>query len=187
VLLRPSVAPERWPRLTTLAAAAICKAVMTCVPLRPTIKWPNDLHIGTRKVCGLLAETYTSSTGPFLVLGIGLNVNTLNFSIDLHHIATSLLQQMPANIHWIERESLAAAVLKELTLAMACWDEDYNEVLGYVRERSLLLGKSIRAVVNGAPVFGRAVDLNGEGHLILELPDGSSQTLTSAAEVRLVG
>ncbi len=186
VLLRPRVAAELWPRLTTLAAAAICRAISTCVPLRPTIKWPNDIHIGARKVCGLLAETYTSAEGPFLVLGIGLNVNTLNFSIDLHHIATSLLQQMPANISWIERESIAAAVLLELTIALEAWDDGYAETMSYVRERSLLLGKNVRALVNGSPVFGRALDLNIEGHLMLELANGETQVLTSAAEVRLV-
>lgn len=184
LLLRPAVKAEHWPRLTTLAALAVCKAIEATLPLIPKIKWPNDIYLGSRKVCGLLAETFTSSSGPFLVLGIGLNVNAIAFAPELHGIATSLLRELPATLKEIDREVIATAVLNELSTAMKSWDEDYHEAVAEVRLRSLLIGRHIRARVNEQEIHGRVIDLNQEGHLVLQLADGSRQALSSAAEVR---
>ncbi len=187
VVLRPSMPMELWPRLTTLAALAICRAVEAMLPLRCGIKWPNDIHLAGRKVCGLLAETFVGPEGSFLVLGIGLNVNNTSFPPELQAIATSLLRELPATIREVEREPLAAAILNELQSLMGLWQYDFHEIISQVRARSVLVGKNIRALVNDQPIHGRVLDLNHEGHLVLRLADGSSMTLSSAAEVRADG
>jgi BirA family biotin operon repressor/biotin-[acetyl-CoA-carboxylase] ligase len=184
VLLRPAVAMELWPRFTTLAALAVCEAIETMLPLHPMIKWPNDIYLGQRKVCGLLAETGTSPDGMFLVLGIGLNVNATSFAPELADTATSLIRELPAKIREIDREALAALLLDALDRCFAHCEHDYSQVLEQVRARSLLIGKSIRARVNESVIHGRVLDLNHEGHIVLELLDGSTQVLSSAAEVR---
>jgi BirA family biotin operon repressor/biotin-[acetyl-CoA-carboxylase] ligase len=184
ILLRPEIKLEHWPRLTTMAALSVCKAIEATLPLIPKIKWPNDIYLADRKVCGLLAETFVSATGPFLVLGIGLNVNAISFAPELHGIATSLLRELPATLREIDREVIAAAMLNELNEVMTLWDSGYQEVISEVRARSLLTGRNIRAKVNGQEIHGRVIDLNHEGHLVLQLADGSSQALSSAAEVR---
>lgn len=186
VLLRPTQPIELWPRITTLAALAICRAIEAVVPLKPAIKWPNDIYIGSRKVAGLLAETFVGPGGAYLVLGIGLNVNTMTFPEELQGIATSLLRELPAHILELDREVLAAALLGELGNAMAQWDEAFTEAVAEVRARSLLLGRQVRALVDGQEVAGKVLDLNHEGHLVLQLNDGSSLALSSAADVRQV-
>ncbi len=186
VLLRPDQPVERWPRITTLAALAICRAIEAVVPLKPAIKWPNDIYIGSRKVSGLLAETFVGPGGAFLVLGIGLNVNTMAFPEELQGIATSLLRELPAHILELDREVLAAALLGELGNAMALWDDAFTEAVAEVRSRSQLLGRQVRAIVEGQEVAGKVLDLNHEGHLVLQLNDGSSMSLSSAADVRQV-
>jgi BirA family transcriptional regulator, biotin operon repressor / biotin---[acetyl-CoA-carboxylase] ligase len=185
LLLRPKLPMTLWPRLTTLAALAICRAVESMLPLRPAIKWPNDVYAGSRKVGGLLAETFTGPEGAFLVLGIGLNVNAQTFAAELAGSATSLLQQMPASVQWIQREELAVLILLELHKWMGCWGDGYGAVLDEVRQRSLLLNRQIEATVDGKRVGGRATGLNEEGHLIVELGDGSQIEWSSAVEVRL--
>jgi BirA family biotin operon repressor/biotin-[acetyl-CoA-carboxylase] ligase len=184
LLLRPTLPMELWPRLTTIAALAVCRAVESLLPVRLGIKWPNDIHLTGRKVCGLLAETYAASEGNFLVLGIGLNVNSTAFPPELEGIATSLLRELPQPIRELEREPLAAALLNELSALMELWEHDFHEVIEQVRPRSLLIGRNIRALVTDAPIHGRVLDLNHEGHLVLRLADGASMTLSSAAEVR---
>jgi BirA family biotin operon repressor/biotin-[acetyl-CoA-carboxylase] ligase len=187
VLLRPTVPSHLWPRLTTLAALAICRGVESFLPLHPAIKWPNDVYLGFRKVAGLLAETFTGADGQsFLVLGIGLNVNSLSFPPELSGLATSLLQQTPATVQWIPREELAACILAELHKWMDCWDQSYAIALEEVRPRSLLLGQRISALVDGQRIEAKAVELTEEGHLVIETSDGLKQTLSSAVEVRLV-
>lgn len=185
LLLKPAAPLEKWPRITTLAALAICKAIEAELPLQPRIKWPNDVYLHDLKVSGLLAETVSTPTGMLLVLGIGLNVNTSDFPSDLP--ATSLLKQLSSPlIHEIDRNALASRVLETLHAEFQRLDDDFSTAVAEVRERSWLLGKQIRAKAPPGEVFGRVLDLNEEGHLILELANGSNHTLTSADEVRWI-
>ncbi len=183
LLLRPEAPFELWPRITTLAALAISKAIEAELPLQPRIKWPNDLYLSDRKVSGLLAETVSTRAGMLLVLGIGLNVNAREFAPGI--VATSLLNELksPA-LPELDRNALAQRLLAALHSEFQRLDADFSSAIAEVRERSWLLGKQIRATVEGREIFGRALDLNEEGHLILALPDGSTRTLTSAEEVR---
>ncbi len=187
LLLRPEAPPVRWPRLTTLAALAVCRAVEAVLPLRPLIKWPNDLHLGGRKLAGLLAETVSAPDGMTLVLGIGLNVNSREFPPALDGLATSLLRELPAT--WtlaLDRHELGLALLTELHRQLSRLEDGYAEALHEVRARSLLLGRQIRARHQGVEVFGRAVDLDEEGRLRLERADGATLLLDSAENVRQV-
>ena len=185
LLLKPAAPVEKWPRITTLAALAICKAIEAELPLQPRIKWPNDIYLNDRKVSGLLAETFSVRTGIHLVLGIGLNVNSLDFPVDLS--ATSLfLQLQPASIPEIDRNPLANGLLAALHTEFQRIDDDFSAAIAEVRGLSWLIGRQIRARAPQGEVYGRVIDLNEEGHLILEFPDGSTQTLTSADEVRRV-
>lgn len=185
LLLQPAAPLEKWPRITTLAALAICKAIEAELPLQPRIKWPNDVYLNDQKISGLLAETVATTSGLMLVVGIGLNVNTLTFPADLP--ATSLLKQLasPA-LHEIDRNSLASGLLAALHAEFQRIENDFSAAVAEVRDRSWLLGRQIRAQAPQGEVFGRVLDLNEEGHLILQFPDGSTHTLTSADEVRRV-
>ncbi len=187
LLLRPEAPPVLWPRLTTLAALAVCRAVEAVLPLQPRIKWPNDLYLGSRKLAGLLAETVSAPGKMTLVLGIGLNVNSREFPPGLDGIATSLVRELPAT--WtlaLDRHELALALLGELHAQLPRLDDGFTEALHEVRARSLLLGRQIRARHQGVEVFGRAVDLDDEGRLRLERADGGTLLLDSAENVRQV-
>jgi BirA family biotin operon repressor/biotin-[acetyl-CoA-carboxylase] ligase len=183
LLLKPAAPMENWPRITTLAALAICKAIEAELPLQPRIKWPNDIYLSDRKVSGLLAETVSTRDGMRIVLGIGLNVNALDFPPDLH--ATSLLKELqPVSIRELDRNSLANRLLNSLHAEFVRIDDDFPAAIAEVRERSWLIGRQIRCRAEGREVHGRVLDLNVEGHLMLALPDGSALTLTSAEEIR---
>lgn len=185
LLLKPQASLEKWPRITTLAALAICKAIEAELPLQPRIKWPNDIYLGDLKTSGLLAETVTTPSGLVLVLGIGLNVNTLDFPPDLS--ATSLLQKLASPVlREIDRNTLAKRLLECLHAEFQRLDDDYSQAIAEVRERSWLLHRQIRAQTAQGEVFGRVLDLDEEGHLLLQLADGSVQTLASADHVRAV-
>lgn len=186
LLLKPEAPLEKWPRITTLAALGICKAIEAELPLQPRIKWPNDIYLSDRKVSGLLAETVTTREGMRIVLGIGLNVNALDFPPELN--ATSLLRALASPVlHEIDRNALGCRLLSALHAEFICIDDDYSSAISEVRERSWLIGRQIRCRMEGRPMHGRVLDLNEEGHLILSLPDGSTLTLTSAEEVRDIG
>lgn len=184
MLLQPNAPLEKWARLTTLAALAICKAIEAELPLRPRIKWPNDIYLSDRKISGLLAETVSGNRhGTRLILGIGLNVNTLEFPPGV--TATSLLDELhsPA-LAELDRNALAHRLLESLHEQFQRVDDAFSGAIAEVRERSWLIGRQIRARTPRGEVFGRVLDLTEEGHLVLEFPDGSTHTLSSADEVR---
>ena len=183
MLLRPETPLEKWPRITTLAALALCKAIEAELPLQPRIKWPNDIYLRDRKISGLLAETVSVRGSLVLVLGIGLNVNTLDFPPEI--TGTSLLKEVlsPA-LPELDRNVLAAGLLEALHAEFQRLEDDFSGAVAEVRSRSWLIGRQIRAKAPQGEVFGRVLDLTEEGHLVLEFADGSTHTLTSADEVR---
>lgn len=183
MLLQPEAPFERWPRMTTLAALGICKAIEAELPLQPRIKWPNDVYLQDRKISGLLAETITLRGSMRMVLGIGLNVNTVEFPPEIP--ATSLLRELHSpSLAGLDRNALAARLLEALHAEFQRLENDFSSVIGEVRSRSWLIGRQIRAKAPQGEIFGRVLDLTEEGHLVLEFPDGSTHTLTSAEEVR---
>lgn len=188
ILLRPVEPVALWPRLTTLAALAICRAIEEELPLQPQVKWPNDIYIQGRKVSGLLAEVVTTPNGMALILGIGLNVNSREFPSELAETATSLIHALPAGIlvRELDRQQIALRLLQELANELPHLSHNFADSIAEVRQRSWLLGKQIRATVEGQEIYGRAQDINQEGHLILALADGNLRTLTSAEGVRQV-
>lgn len=183
LLLKPEAPMEKWPRITTLAALAICKTIEAELPLQPRIKWPNDVYLSDHKVSGLLAETASTRDGMRIVLGIGLNVNTCDFPPELR--ATSLLRDLASSVvSELDRNAVAHRLLSSLHAEFAHIEDDYPAAIAEVRERSWLTGRQIRCRAEGREVHGRVLDLNEEGHLMLALPDGGSVTLTSAEEIR---
>ena len=118
-----------------------------------------------------------------IILGIGLNVNARDFPPDIH--ATSLLRELASPVvSELDRNALAHRLLASLHTEFRCLDGEFSAAIAEVRERSWLIGRQIRARAPQGESFGRVPDLNEQGHLILEFPDGSSPTLTSADDIR---
>lgn len=183
LLLHPAAPLEKWPRITTLAALAICKAIEAELPLHPRIKWPNDIYLSDRKISGLLAETVSARDGMLIILGIGLNVNARDFPPEIH--ATSLLRELDSPVlSELDRNAIARRLLSSLHTEFGRLEDDFPSAIAEVRERSWLTGRQIRCRAEGRELHGRVLDLNEEGHLLLALPDGGSLTLTSAEEIR---
>ncbi len=188
VALRPPADFCQWARATTLAAVAVCESIEAETPLQPSIKWPNDVFIGNRKVAGLLAETCSFGEKSQLVLGIGLNVNSESFPGGVGATATSLRMELGSRAaRPLDREGMAIRLLHRLQVRLGEIDDGFESALREARIRSWLFGKQVRARVRDAWVHGRGIDLDREGGLILELADGSRTTLISADEVRLTG
>jgi BirA family biotin operon repressor/biotin-[acetyl-CoA-carboxylase] ligase len=122
ILLRPNLAPAHSARLTTWAAQSVAATILRELSLAATVKPPNDVHIGGRKVAGVLVEMRAQPGRPHLAIaGIGVNVSQAagDFSPALRTTATSLAlaAQRP-----VSRQDFAAALLRELdeTYRAAC-------------------------------------------------------------------
>ena len=116
VLLRPAVDQARLPELSLVAGRAVAEAITDVTGIEPTIKFPNDVLVGGRKVAGILAE---SSEGR-VVLGIGLNVNQGHEELpeDTQTEPTSLRVELGERV---SRATLLAAILLQLERAYDDW------------------------------------------------------------------
>jgi BirA family transcriptional regulator, biotin operon repressor / biotin---[acetyl-CoA-carboxylase] ligase len=109
VILRPQIAPEHLPRLTIAGSVAVVGAFPSEIYPRVALKWPNDVLIGGRKVCGVLAEAnWQGDDLPAVILGIGINVRADFSGSELGDSATSLEPELGRRI---DRLALLAALL----------------------------------------------------------------------------
>lgn len=175
VLLRPQPGTDTG-RITSCAAVAVARAIERLCPLRVQIKWVNDLFVGGRKVCGILAEGGIDPANGalrYVVLGIGIDVAAQSFPPPLDAVATTLENEGAA----VEPDALAAAVLEE-------WERAYAAIgdgawLDESRRRSLILGRTVTVERGSERFCGTADAIDGEGHLHVITPDGRTAVLSS--------
>jgi BirA family biotin operon repressor/biotin-[acetyl-CoA-carboxylase] ligase len=90
MILRPRLEISAWPLITLMAALAVSDALIKACDLRADIKWPNDVCVAERKLCGILAETAETETGMAAILGIGINLNEKRLPPDIRERAVSV-------------------------------------------------------------------------------------------------
>ena len=173
VLLRPALRPQAATRLTVAAATALARALRREVPLRPEIKWPNDLMIHGRKVAGVLTELSGElDTVRHVILGIGINANLDREDLPpaLHTTATSLKLELGRSI---DRASLASALLQELDAAYACVTDDRFAILADEwSNQCTTLGRDVSVLSGNRRIIGRAESLDSEGALLVRTQFG---------------
>jgi BirA family biotin operon repressor/biotin-[acetyl-CoA-carboxylase] ligase len=154
VVLRPPLPPSDALIFSLAAALAVRAAVAEIAPqLLADLKWPNDLLLGGKKFCGILTEMTSEATRVrYLVVGIGVNVNQLQFPAELSEAATSL--RIETRTEW-SRVELCAALLKSL-------DREYRDLLEDSDPRSAILHRFEEA---SSSVRGRQVSIEGDGSL----------------------
>lgn len=165
------------PRLTIVAGVAVHEAVSALLAGRgtPEIKWPNDLIVGTRKLCGILCE----SRGGLTAVGIGLNVNGRQWPSELKGRATSLAEVLGAPL---DRDEVLGGLVRALETWFAVFSE---QGFGPVRERFLahgmLKGHEL-ATEQGLPCT--ILDMNGEGHLIIDISGSPHEVVSGTIIVK---
>ena len=181
VVLRPKLSPSEVLVLSLAAGLAVRRAIeQVDARMKVDLKWPNDLLIGGRKVCGILTEMNAEATRVrHIVVGIGINVNQITFPPELQNQATSL--RMETGTEW-SRVELAGALLKSL-------DQEYRAFLGLPDARKLILqrfggqsswvrGKPVRVEENGSTVEGITEGLDDRGFLLVRTSQGVRTVLS---------
>jgi BirA family biotin operon repressor/biotin-[acetyl-CoA-carboxylase] ligase len=178
VILRIRMPYERICFLSGMVAVAVAEAIGHQMGLQALIKWPNDILVNNKKVCGILveAETPTGKESYFLA-GIGLNVNLTNKEIQKEVIypATSLLLESG---HLVDRIAMATAVIQQLdNWYKLLKDGNYQRIKETWVRLSPIIGQRARVEEEGAEYTGRIIDLSTTGGVIMELDSGPKKTL----------
>lgn len=186
-LWTPQGDPETVSQLTAWVAVAVTEALKKAANLDADIKWPNDIQIQGKKLCGILTElTLDPQTQALrhVVVGIGINLTQTaqDFGPELASIATSLAQ---AGIS-VSRENLAAALLDELDALAAAFPRQRKAYLAKYRQQCVTLGQEITIFHPAGVQDATALDVDDAFALLVRLPDGSIRRVTSGeVSVRL--
>lgn len=181
MVLRPALAPQEVAPITAWVAVATAKAVEDVTGLRPGVKWPNDLILSGRKLCGILTElALVGETGEldYLVVGIGVNLSQTqeDWGPELGQIAISLGQALPEPPR---RDAMAQALLRRLDELRRDFPSHARPYLDYYREHCVNLGKTVRIIGVNGEEEGFADGVSDTFALLLQMPDGSRRALTS--------
>ncbi|HHY83689.1 MAG TPA: biotin--[acetyl-CoA-carboxylase] ligase [Clostridiales bacterium] len=179
LILRPSFPPRFAPRITVIAALAAVKAISSITGLDAAIKWPNDIIINYRKVCGILTEMQADpDLIEYAVLGMGINVNTESFPAELVNSATSLYLESGART---DRCRLLAGILGFFEGIYEKYEDtgDFTDILKEYKERCITLGQRVRVVSASGEFEGIAEGLTQDCELIVVSDNGMKHTVLS--------
>ncbi|MBK5100811.1 MAG: biotin--[acetyl-CoA-carboxylase] ligase [Desulfobacteraceae bacterium] len=178
LILRPTISPGEAPKITLLTAVATAEALLSLTQLEIRIKWPNDILVNGKKLVGILTEMSTDMDKiDYVVVGLGLNVNTPGFPKDISDKATSLFIETGKQF---SRARLVAEFLK--------MEEHYYELFKKVgfepvitrwKELADIIGKQIAVEMIDQTLLGEVQDIDGDGFLILRDNTGTSHRIIS--------
>jgi len=179
IALKPDIEPFRANMLTLVAGLAVCKGIAKSTNLESFIKWPNDIVIHGKKVCGILTEmTAESDYIDYVVTGIGINVNIDEFPDEIRQVATSIKIEKGTAV---SRAELVEHIIDEYekyykvfikTSDMRLLMEEYNAHL-------INLNKEVKILQGKNTFVATALGINHNGELIVKGQDGKKQAIVS--------
>jgi BirA family transcriptional regulator, biotin operon repressor / biotin---[acetyl-CoA-carboxylase] ligase len=183
LLVEPAGVPaERWPWIPLLAGVAVVEGVRRVTEVEATLKWPNDLLVGDRKLAGLLSERIETRASSLVVVGVGLNVTLRRDELPTPD-ATSLLLEHAATT---DRTVVLREVLRVFDRLFSEWvglsgDPRAGLAESYAR-RCSTLGRTVQvALPTGSTLTGEAVRVDPHGRLVVRT--GSGEEAVGAGDV----
>jgi len=172
VLLRPTtLTPEETPLLSLMAGIAVAQVLRQAHGLQATLKWPNDVILGGRKVAGILAEqSLIADQVEYAILGIGINANTQleDLPPDLRPTATTLREALGRPVELPRLFGYLAGQLELWYLRLR--DKGYRAIIPHWRRLCPHLGKQIAVTLPEGTITGLAEDVAPDGALVLRTP-----------------
>jgi BirA family biotin operon repressor/biotin-[acetyl-CoA-carboxylase] ligase len=180
-ILRPSIAPNEISRITLLAAIAVAQAIRDITSLDVNIKWPNDIMIDHKKLCGILTEMKGEQDSvDFVILGIGINVNTPKN--ELPKGAASIKGELLS--HGIKinpsRVELTKKVLERLEEYYNLMkSEGFEPIIDIWKDLSVMIGSRVKVSLYGKTFEALAHDINPDGALVVRTESGVLEKISS--------
>ncbi len=171
VILKPDVCVEYVSRITLVAALALAESLERVTDLPIRIKWPNDIVVSNRKLCGILTESKVERNGlKYVIIGVGINANQEEFDASICDMATSLLNEMGADV---DVARLIAEFLNDFevryeqflqTQDLSLLKQAYNESLVHFNQTVRVIGQD--------EMIGVSKGIEESGALLLQRDDG---------------
>ncbi|MGB4438258.1 MAG: biotin--[acetyl-CoA-carboxylase] ligase [Sedimentibacter sp.] len=177
ILVKPEIKLHQVSKITQVCAAAVSIALDE-LSINTQIKWPNDIIMNNKKICGILTEMKTEmNVLTYIVIGIGLNVNNEDFPNEIQNTATSIFIETGLSF---EKNIIAAKILNNFEILYDEFIKDnYKASLDICRKKSYVLGKQINLIENNIVKKAKAIDLGNDGELIVQYEDGRIDNIIS--------
>jgi len=180
MVLRPKVTLLEASKLTIVTGVAIAKTLYDEFDINVGIKWPNDLLIGTKKICGILTEAVTDYDKVKAVLvGVGIDVNIEEEDIPdkLANIATTVKKE--TNIIYNRAEIMRRFFKIFEDLYEEYKNDNFKYIISEWRRLSSTTGNRVKVYKDGKAIKADAVGITNSGALIIETDDGKLEKITS--------
>lgn len=185
VLMRPNITPAEVCAITPMAGYAVCKALREVCDINCNIKWPNDIVIGNKKICGILTEMSAETDKVnYVVTGIGINTDNEAFPPEIAEKATSILLETNK---MFEKSLIAARVLDNLEDIIRKTEFEFTkDFLKAYKEMCISLNREVGFSRKGQLYKGTAIDISEKGGLIVKTLDDEIYEVTTG-EVTVSG
>ncbi len=167
LILRPEITPSQAPKITLLTAVVMAETLLSLTGLKINIKWPNDILVNRGKLAGILTEISADMHAiDYVVVGMGLNVNTMSFPEGLANIATSILIETG-------RPYIRVPIIREYLKRFESYYDIFKKdgfatIISRWREIADIIGRSITVDTTGGRHTGEIQDIDDNGVLILK-------------------
>lgn len=173
LILKPKMPLAHVYQINMAVAVALCRAISSTLGLEAGIKWPNDLLIREKKICGILMEIGAQVDRlDYAVVGLGLNANNDPSGFPAEWRSTSLAEELG---HDIDRCELICRILEAIEAAYEIMATP--EIYEQWRSRSLTLKRQVRITSEAGDQVGQVVDLAPDGALLLQVADEEKRIL----------
>jgi len=171
ILLRPNILAEAIPMVTLIAAMAVSAAISEVCDIDTSIKWPNDVLIKNKKVCGILTELDIKDGVKSLIVGIGINVNQSEFPDEIRDVASSLLLETD---RLIDKEKLVSSLAENMEKYYEIFLEtmDMSKLKDEYDSRLINIEKEVKVLDPSVNIRGIAKGIDKEGQLLVKTDDG---------------
>lgn len=176
IILKPRLPADRIALLSLAAGIAVALAIEEVSGLKTDCKWPNDILIDGKKVCGILAESSFARSAPIsLIIGIGLNVNQLNFPKELQSTASSI-SLIAGKV--FDRDLILNSILEQLELLYLRIGKDESDyIIQSFKARCAMLGNDVTIQSGNESIQGIASDIDRNGALMITTTKGIRKVL----------
>ncbi|MGI9036180.1 MAG: biotin--[acetyl-CoA-carboxylase] ligase [Pyrinomonadaceae bacterium] len=185
LVLRPKIEARFLPLTTLMTAVAVHDALEELYKIKCDMKWVNDIHVGGKKICGILAETVETAKGLAVIVGIGINLTSSNFPAEISEIATSIEDE-------IKQKPNAEEILQKLTAFLSYFTDVFYGANGagnirreWSRRSSYSFGKAVKVTLENETLNGVTRGIEENGALRIETGTGEIKVIQAGDVERL--
>lgn len=181
IILRPMFEAKHLPLITLMTGIAVYDALRE-LGLEPDIKWVNDLLVNDRKIGGILAETVETPTGMAVIVGIGINLTSRNFTPEIANTATSIEAEIARSV---SRDEIAESLTRYLIYFYEMLKQEggcMDILTEWQKRSSYFCGKRVRVALADNVIEGVTDGLEENGALRVKTADGKT-TIVQAGDV----